>query len=120
MRSRYSAFALGEVLYLWRTLHPAHEDRARPEDEVLRELRATARRFKYRGLRILDCSAPDGSGLAQVLFLARLFESGKDCSFVERSDFRQDGASWRYLSGVMRPAAACELETLRLENFAGG
>ena len=27
MRSRYSAFALREVAYLWKTLHPDHPDR---------------------------------------------------------------------------------------------
>jgi SEC-C motif-containing protein len=117
MRSRYSAFALGEIEYLWRTLHPTHEDRSRPVEEVLRELRQATRKFKYRGLSILDRSPPDAAGLAQVLFLARVFESGKDRSFVERSDFRLDGSGWRYVGGVLRPAAVCELETLRLDNF---
>ena len=34
MRSRYAAFARREAGYLWRTLHPGHEDRARGEDEA--------------------------------------------------------------------------------------
>jgi SEC-C motif-containing protein len=100
MRSRYSAFALKEVEYLWRTLHPEHPDRARPKEDLLRELRASATRHKYPRLHVLDRRPPDASGTAQVLFYARIFESGKDRSFLERSDFRHDGTGWRYHSGV--------------------
>src|SRR4051812_39885875 len=54
MRSRYSAFALGEVDYLLRTLDPDHPDRQRPEAEALAELRRARSGVKYVGLRILD------------------------------------------------------------------
>jgi SEC-C motif-containing protein len=121
MRSRYSAFALRDVDYLWRTLHPEHPDRARPRDEVLRELRAVASGHQYPRLHVLDRRPPDASGTAQVLFYARIFERGKDRSFVERSDFRHDGTGWRYLSGVARSPR--ELtgppESLTLETFPG-
>jgi SEC-C motif-containing protein len=102
MRSRYSAFAQRDVAYLWKTLHPDHPDRARPRDEYLRELRAFAQGHQFPRLVVMDRRPPDASGLAQVLFFAKVFEKGKDRSFVERSDFRHDGAGWRYLSGVTR------------------
>jgi SEC-C motif domain protein len=50
---------------------------------------------------VLDRLTPDERGVAQVLFFAKVFERGKDRSFVERSDFRHDGAGWRYVSGVL-------------------
>jgi SEC-C motif-containing protein len=118
MRSRYSAFALKEVDYLWRTLHPLHPDRARPEEEVKRELRKSASSFKYTGLRILDAEGPDASGEARVLFHARLFEKGRDCSFLEASRFRQEGGGWRYLSGEPRSAPGQVPEGLRLGDSA--
>lgn len=102
MRSRYAAFALKEVAYLWRTLDPEHPDRARPEAEVLRELRAFASTHKFPELRVLGHQPPDASGTARVLFHAKVFESGKDRSFVELSDFRHDGTGWRYLTGVTK------------------
>jgi SEC-C motif domain protein len=102
MRSRYSAFALREVAYLWKTLHPEHPDRARPEADMLRELRTSAQSHQYPGLVVMDRRPPDGQGVAQVLFFAKVFERGKDRSFVERSDFRHDGTGWRYVSGVLR------------------
>ena len=42
---------------------------------------------------------------AQVLFCARVFERGRDRSFVELSDFAHDGAGWRYLAGSAAPVA---------------
>src|SRR6187431_2086502 len=76
MRSRYSAFALKELGYLWRTLHPDHPDRSRPEAEVLRGLRATTSALKYPGLSVLGEQPPGEDGVARVLFLARIFEKG--------------------------------------------
>jgi len=119
MRSRYSAFALREVEYLWRTLHPEHPDRARPKEELLRELRAVCSAHKYPRLHVLDRQPPDETGKAVVLFYARIFEKGKDRSFVERSEFRHDGTGWRYLTGDGQPASELRQspETLTLAHF---
>jgi SEC-C motif-containing protein len=119
MRSRYSAYALKEVGYLWKTLHPNHTDRGRPEADVVREMRAFVQRHNYTGLVVMDRRPPDEHGVAQVLFFAKVFERGKDRSFVERSDFRHDGTGWRYLSGVpMLPEdLPCPPEQLTLATF---
>jgi len=120
MRSRYAAYARGEAEYTWTTLHPDHEDRARDRDEVLAEIREARRRFRYMALTVLDRAPPDAEGVARVLFVARVFERGRDRSFVERSDFLHDGTGWRYLSGTAVPTARLELEvrTLTLATFA--
>jgi SEC-C motif-containing protein len=99
MRSRYAAFALKEVDYLWRTLHVDHPDRARPAEDVLRELRDACSANRYMGLRILETEEPDAKGLAHVMFAARVFRKGHDLSFVERSEFLRDREGWRYLRG---------------------
>ncbi len=114
MRSRYSAFALKQVDYLWRTLDRDHPDRARPEEEAKRELRQAASTFKYPGLKILDAAD------SQVLFHAQVFEKGKDRSFVERSEFRHDGTGWRYLSGELRVPRelATPIDQLTLATFS--
>ena len=93
MRSRFAAYARGDAEYLWRTLHPDHEDRGRPRDEVMRELRDASRGYRYVRLAIL---AADGEN---VTFRAGVFQKGADRSFVERSRFARDGGGWRYLSG---------------------
>jgi SEC-C motif-containing protein len=115
MRSRFAAFAIADAEYLWRTLHPDHEDRARPKDPVVRALKDSARGLKFMRLAILDASD------SRVLFHAAVFEKGKDRSFVELSAFAHDGVGWRYLSGeARRGVAAAELTTLTIATFAAG
>ena len=118
MASRYAAFATRQVDYLWRTLDPEHEDRARPQAEVLAGIRRSCETNRYMGLRILGHAPPDASGVARVLFVARVFERGKDRSFAERSEFRHDGVGWRYWRGDgAMVAQIANLEGLTLETF---
>lgn len=116
MRSRFSAYALGEADYLIRTLHPSHPDRARPDAELLAELRRSKPTLKFVRLRVLDHElAPVGTS-GRVLFHAEVFERGADRSFLERSLFARTEAGWRYLGGDFRPlpAGAPGLEALTL------
>lgn len=121
MRSRYAAFALREAGYLWRTLHPEHPDRGRPEADVVRELKETARVQRFPGLQVLEAREAEPGGTGEVLFLARVFEKGFDASFVERSRFRHDGTGWRYLDGVGRSVLELggheRARTLTLDTF---
>ena len=99
MRSRFAAFAMKEVEYLWRTLHPDHDDRSEPKDAVVRAIREACASNRYMGLDVLDAEPADANGVARVLFKAKIFSRGKDISFVELSDFAHDGEGWRYLRG---------------------
>jgi len=100
MRSRFAAFARGEVAYLWKTLHPAHPLRAEPERAVLASLRRAAENNRYQTLAVLDAEGPDADGVARVLFRAGVFTRGRDVGFAECSEFAHDGVGWRYLRGV--------------------
>jgi SEC-C motif-containing protein len=113
MRSRYTAFALGQTEWLWRSLHEGYEDRARPEAEVRAELARACRTYKYRGLWILDHDLP-APDRARVLFFVRLYEKGKARSFVERSDFQHQEAGWRYRGGRMLAASGISGDPLQL------
>jgi SEC-C motif-containing protein len=119
MRSRYTAYAKKVIPYLITTLHPRHEDRAIPEAELLKLLATAARNQRYMGLTILDRRGPNAEGVAEVLFHARVFERGRDFSFVERSEFAHDGTGWRYLHGVTVPVGEVkgDLATLTLATF---
>lgn len=108
MRSRFAAFVLKDADYLVRTMHADHEDRALPAVEIVRRFRTSATEFKYMGLQILDRRDADEDGVARVLFLARVFEKGRERSFVELSDFARDTVGWRYLSGKTIAVARME------------
>lgn len=93
MRSRFAAFSLGDAEYLWRTLHPDHEDRAGGQVTVVAAIKAAARSLRFMRLTILEATGD------QVTFRAAVFEKGQDRSFTERSTFARDEGGWRYLSG---------------------
>jgi SEC-C motif-containing protein len=120
MRSRFTAYALGKAEHLWRTLAPSHPDRARDRDEVLFEYRRSAGSARFRRVDVVDRRLADPPGPAQVLFVARIFEKGRDVSFAELSDFVHDGAGWRYASGRMLPLTAIPGDplALRIDSFA--
>ncbi len=103
MRSRFAAFAMRDTQYLWRTLHPDHEDRAHPKEEVIRALDAAARTLKR------TCGSRSSTRRTRAFFfLAGVFEKGKDRSFVELSRFARDADGWRYLEGECRGAQEME------------
>ena len=103
MRSRYAAFALGIGEYLLRTLAKKHPDRLLPRDALVRELTRARETRRFMGLRIL--ATGDAEGGSEVMFHARVFEKGVDCSFVELSVFSREDDGWRYASGLVLPKA---------------
>ncbi len=110
MRSRYSAFALKEAAYLFRSLHPDHPDHAQGPDTLARAIKSSP--YRYMGLAILDKELSAPPLPSRVLFLAKVFERGHDVSFLELSDFFHDGTGWRYHSGI--PALVGERKPSRL------
>jgi SEC-C motif-containing protein len=125
MAARYSAFALGDAAFLYRTLHPQHDDHPAGVAGVTKALRAQAKSVRYQSLRILDSREPDESGAAQVLFHVSVRASGRDVSFVERSYFLHDGVGWRYLAGETSAArdvgaALGELDIAGFERLLSG
>ncbi|MCB9595447.1 MAG: hypothetical protein H6719_22190 [Sandaracinaceae bacterium] len=110
MRSRFAAFALGDGAYLWRTLHPTHPLRSRPEAEVVRELSRAKQTLRYQRLTVHDHDE-DGDR-ARVLFTAHVFEKGKDRSFTELSEFARVDGAWRYREGLAVDAPAATIVEL--------
>ncbi|MFI5298859.1 MAG: YchJ family protein [Polyangiales bacterium] len=115
MRSRYSAFALGEVEYLWRTLATSNPDRDHPRDALIAALRHTCSRLKFMGLRVHE------SEEARVLYQARVFEKGRDVSFLELAEFEREGDGWRYAVGKVKGAVGRALDdAATIRDFEAG
>ncbi|MDU0365634.1 YchJ family metal-binding protein [Microbacterium sp. NPDC089180] len=87
MRSRYSAFALGDEAHLARSWHP----RTRPDHIDVDD--GTV----WTGL-IIEDAAEDGDA-AVVAFRARWRQAGRDGELVERSRFVRRGGRWVYVDG---------------------
>ncbi|MFG6445962.1 YchJ family protein [Microbacterium sp. P07] len=90
MRSRYTAFVIGNAEYLRRTWHP----RTRPSDVGLDP--AT----RWTGLEILSAEAgAAGDESGSVEFRARWRVGREHDELHERSRFARRGARWVYVDG---------------------
>jgi SEC-C motif-containing protein len=94
MRSRYSAFAIGEPDYLVRTWHST----TRPAEVRLDPAQRWTR---------LDILSVDGGGLfdntGTVEFRAHYRLAGRSGAAHERSRFEREDGQWRYVDGVSTP-----------------
>ncbi|MGW6535340.1 YchJ family protein [Streptomyces sp. NPDC055051] len=90
MRSRYSAFVVGDTAHLLRTWAPE----TRPADLDLDP------GTRWAGLEILDTT--DGTAFHQrgtVTFRARYVQGGEPGSLHERSRFTRHDGAWVYVDG---------------------
>jgi SEC-C motif domain protein len=90
MRSRYSAFALGDADYLLRTWHPS----ARPASLDL----PTDRRWTRLRVLATERGGPDDAD-GVVEFRAHFRDRGEPGTLTERSRFSRADGEWRYLDG---------------------
>ena len=120
MRSRYTAYVLRDVAYLWRTLHPDHPDRGEPFETWAPRVTAEVASLRFRKLTVLATSGPV-QGIAHVLFHVDVREGSHKRSFAEHSRFAHDGTGWRYLDGITqqerelpRPISALTFDAFHL------
>jgi len=90
MRSRYSAYALGNEPYLLATWHAS----TRPEKLNLDEQTT----IKWSGLDIISAPGAEGD-TGFVEFVARFKDNGRAGKLHERSRFRRENDRWYYVDG---------------------
>ncbi len=120
MRSRFSAYALGDWPYLWRTLHRSHVDRrGHGFSSWAEHVAAGSAALQFRKLLVIATAPVDHEGFAHVLFHADIREGKTSRSFAEHSRFAHDGDGWRYVDGVMLedPHVPRPLASLSLQRF---
>ena len=91
MRSRYSAYCLGDESYLLKTWHAS----TRPDS-----LRLNENPVKWTGLEIVDAPEVVGNE-GSVEFIARYKQNGRAGRMHEISRFRHDRAQWFYVDGAV-------------------
>jgi SEC-C motif-containing protein len=90
MRARYSAYAVGDLDYVFRTWHP----RTRPEN--LRPIDG----LEWTGLQIVDTvDGQPGDDHGEVEFIARHRMHGEPGRLHERSRFVVRARRWCYVDG---------------------
>jgi len=104
MRSRFSAYALGDVDYIVATTDPEGDAFQHPEATWRPQIDAFCRQTRFVRVRILgtgDLPAQGSHPMAFVRFRAELTQGGQDASFEEKSRFRQVDGRWLYRDGLV-------------------
>ena len=99
MRSRYAAYALGNVRYILQTEHPNPPRAAKEQAAHRRSLKEFCQTTQFLGLEILDAAMLDDKQ-ATVTFRATLLQGGQDASFTEKSLFELRNGRWVYVSAL--------------------
>lgn len=89
MRSRYSAYVLGDVAYLRRTWHPS----TCPPDLSLDD------DVQWLGLKV-ERYLPISESRAEVVFVARYRNQGRAHRLHEHSRFVREQGRWLYLDAI--------------------
>lgn len=96
MRSRYSAFVLGDIGHVDRTHVPEIGD-----DFNRAEAARTASEVEWLGLEVLSASEAEDTGTVE--FYIRFRRDGQVFGQHELASFRREGGRWLYVSGKVAP-----------------
>lgn len=99
MKSRYSAYVIGDSNYIMKTTHEENQDFSDDIESWSESIKDFSKNSIFNGLVILDFI--DGENEAFVTFKALLTQHGNDVSFVEKSKFYKINGVWLYHSGVI-------------------
>ncbi|MCZ8381734.1 YchJ family metal-binding protein [Mycobacterium sp. CPCC 205372] len=92
MRSRFSAYAVGDLEYVWRTWHPRGRPKALTPDTSL----------EWTALEVLDVVAGGaGDENGEVEFRAHYLQDRRSGTLHERSRFAVRARRWFYVDGTL-------------------
>jgi|TARA_B110000977_G_C11065327_1_gene487596 SEC-C motif-containing protein len=94
MRSRYSAFCLGNAQYLSKTHHPSQRHN---DDDVT--LAATIVNTQWHGLTIVASNQGQNQNEGYIEFIAHYSENQQPGLLHEKSRFVKENEQWFYIDG---------------------
>lgn len=100
MRSRYSAYAKGNVDYLINTTHPENPERLKSAILWRKRVESFCEKTQFASLEIVDVE--NSTEEAFVTFIAEMYQDSKDVTFTEKSRFIKQDGKWLYHSGLLK------------------
>ena len=97
MKSRYSAYAVGNSHYIMDTTHENNSEYRQDKISWENNIRQFINDTEFKSLEIIEFV--DGFIEAYVTFKANIDINKKDSSFREKSKFVKQNDKWYYLSG---------------------
>lgn len=99
MRSRYCAYCLKNIDYLFNTEHPSYR---KPNSRKL--ITATANSLRWLGLTVLTTEGGQPEDQTGVVEFVAVYQEGKSAAQLhERSNFIKEKGKWFYTDGEMLP-----------------
>ncbi len=101
MRARYSAYAVGNVKFLYSSSGP--QTRSEFDEKTTRDWSSSA---QWQGLEVLgeEKGGPDDDE-GYVSFVAHYSANGQQCEHRERSFFQRIDGEWRFIDGTIESNA---------------
>lgn len=100
MRSRYTAYFFHLADYIIETTHPQNPNFHPDKDLWKKEILYFSKNTQFEGLKINKFEEKDME--AFVTFTAYLKQSGRDCTFTERSQFEKVNGRWLYRDAMWK------------------
>jgi SEC-C motif domain protein len=97
MRSRYSAYALGNAAYITSTTHTENIDFKKNTKKWVKDIKQYVKTHQFVGLTIHNSHQNKAIGFVE--FTASVKQSIIDRSFKEKSTFKKENGIWKYHSG---------------------
>lgn len=97
MKSRYSAYVVGDAKYIIKTTHQENIEYTQDTNTWAASIKEFSQNSEFMGLSILDFI--EGDGVSFVTFNALLKQNAQDASFIEKSRFEKVDGMWLYHSG---------------------
>ncbi|MDP3559965.1 MAG: YchJ family metal-binding protein [Legionellaceae bacterium] len=107
MRSRYSAYAQGNIEYIARTMRGKAA-----QGFSVESAQSWTNAVRWLSLQVLDAGI-EPSGMGVVEFIAQYIQGDKLYLMHERSQFEHDHGRWYYVDGIQIPEAASGKEIAR-------
>jgi SEC-C motif-containing protein len=102
MRSRFTAYAIGEPNYIMDTTHPDGDGYQHDRAAWRKQLRAYMKGTQFLALHVTGRELSDDDETGFVTFHALLAQGGQNASFIERSRFVKQGGRWLYIDGIVK------------------
>lgn len=99
MRSRYSAYALGNVRYIMETTHPDSPYYQKNKSAWIKSLKTYTTQTAFIGLQVHEATSGEDEKTGFVSFTAILLQNGRNASFTEKSRFLRVNNRWLYVDG---------------------
>lgn len=100
MKSRYSAYKVGNSDYIIKTTHKNNSDFTTDIISWKASIEEFSKYSSFEGLEILDFI--DGQNEAYVTFKARIFQDKQEVFFTEKSRFLKENGMWFYVDGEFK------------------